>query len=113
MKMKRIAINGFGRIGRAALKIIIETPELEILAINDLMHIDNAEYLLRYDSVYGKYENEIAVHGSYLHIRDKKILFITEKDPSKLPWKDLSIDAPVFLQTEKMLKNIFEQVPNL
>ena len=59
--MKRIAINGFGRIGRAALKIIIETSELEIVAVNDLMSIDNAAYLLSYDSVYGKYENEVSV----------------------------------------------------
>ena len=90
--MKRIAINGFGRIGRAALKIIIETAELEVIAINDLMLIDNAAYLLRYDSVYGKYENEVTIHDNYLHIRDKKILFIMEKDPARLPWKDLDID---------------------
>ena len=55
--MKRIAINGFGRIGRAALKVIIDTPGLEVVAVNDLMSIDNAAYLLKYDSVYGKYEH--------------------------------------------------------
>jgi glyceraldehyde 3-phosphate dehydrogenase len=93
--MKRIAINGFGRIGRAALKIIIETPGLEIIAVNDLMSIDNAAYLLKYDSVYGKYENEVTVHDDHLHIRDKKILFITEKDPGKLPWKNLDIDVVI------------------
>ena len=90
--MKRIAINGFGRIGRAALKIIMDTPELEIIAVNDLMNIDNAAYLLKYDSVYGKYENEVTIHDNYLHIRDKKVLFIMEKDPARLPWKDLDID---------------------
>lgn len=93
--MKRIAINGFGRIGRATLKIIIETPGLEIIAVNDLMSIDNAAYLLKYDSVYGKYENEVTVHDDHLHIRDKKILFITEKDPGKLPWKNLNIDVVI------------------
>lgn len=93
--MKRIAINGFGRIGRAALKIIIETPGLEIIAVNDLMSIDNAAYLLKYDSVYGKYENEVAVDDDHLYIRDKKILFITEKDPGKLPWKNLDIDVVI------------------
>ena len=93
--MKRIAINGFGRIGRAALKIIIETPGLEIIAVNDLMSIDNAAYLVKYDSVYGKYENEVTVHDNHLHIRDKKILFITEKDPGKLPWKNLNIDVVI------------------
>ena len=93
--MKRIAINGFGRIGRAALKIIIDTPGLEIIAVNDLMSIDNAAYLLKYDSVYGKYEKQVTVHDSHLHIRDKKILFITEKDPIKLPWKNLDIDVVI------------------
>ena len=93
--MKRIAINGFGRIGRAALKIIMDTPQLEIIAVNDLMNIDNAAYLLKYDSVYGKYENEVTVHDNHLHIRDKKILFITEKDPIKLPWKNLDIDVVI------------------
>ena len=93
--MKRVAINGFGRIGRAALKIIIDTPGMEIVAVNDLMIIDNAAYLLKYDSVYGKYENEVTVHDNHLHIRDKKILYITEKDPIKLPWKDLDIDVVI------------------
>jgi len=93
--VKRIAINGFGRIGRAALKIIIDTPGLEIVAVNDLMVINDAAYLLKYDSVYGKFENEVAVHDDHLHIRDKKILFIKEKDPSKLPWKNLNIDVVI------------------
>jgi len=93
--LKRIAINGFGRIGRAALKIIMDVPELEIIAVNDLMNIDNAAYLLNYDSVYGKYENKVTVHDNHLHIRGKKVLFITEKDPIKLPWKNLDIDIVI------------------
>lgn len=93
--MKRIAINGFGRIGRAALKVIIETPGLEVIAINDLMSIDNASYLLRYDSVYGKYKNEVVVHDNYLHVGNKKMLFISEKDPSQLPWKELNIEVVI------------------
>jgi glyceraldehyde 3-phosphate dehydrogenase len=109
--MKRIAINGFGRIGRAALKIIIDTPDLEIIAINDLMSIDNAAYLLKYDSVYGKYENEVAVRDNHLHVRDEKILFITEKDPGKLPWKNLDIDVVIestghFTNKEDAVKHI-------
>ena len=78
--MKKIAINGFGRIGRAALKTIMDTPGLEQVAVNDIMSVDNAAYLLRYDSVYGKYENEVNVRDNYLHIRDKKILFFSEKE---------------------------------
>ena len=93
--MKRIAINGFGRIGRAAFKIMMDIPELEVVAINDLMTIDNAAYLLRYDSVYGKYKNKVSIHNDHLHIGDKKILFISEKDPSKLPWKVLNVDVVI------------------
>ena len=93
--MKKIAINGFGRIGRAALKVITETPGLEVVAINDLMNIDNAAYLLTYDSVYGKYENEVNVQDNYLRIGDRKILFLSEKDPAKLPWKKLDIDVVI------------------
>ena len=93
--MKKIAINGFGRIGRAALKIILDTPGLEVVAINDLMNIDNATYLLRYDSVYGIYKDEINIQENNLYIGDRKILFISEKDPAKLPWKKLDIDAVI------------------
>jgi len=93
--MKKIAINGFGRIGRAALKVITDTPGLEVVAINDLMNIDNAAYLLTYDSVYGKYENEVNVQDNNLRIGDRKILFLSEKDPAKLPWKKLDIDVVI------------------
>ena len=93
--MKKIAINGFGRIGRAALKVITGTPGLEVVAINDLMNIYNAAYLLTYDSVYGKYENEVSIQNNNLRIGNKDILFISEKDPSKLPWKQLDIDVVI------------------
>jgi glyceraldehyde 3-phosphate dehydrogenase len=93
--MKKIAINGFGRIGKAALKIIIDTPGLEVVAINDLMNIENAAYLLTHDSVYGKYKNDVNIQGNYLHIGDRKILFISEKDSARLPWKKLDIDVVI------------------
>ena len=93
--MKRIAINGFGRIGRAALKIILNTPDLEVVAINDLMSVDNAAYLLQYDSVYGIYEEEVNHDDEQLKIKDKKISFLSEKDPAKLPWKKLEIDIVI------------------
>jgi len=93
--VKKIAVNGFGRIGRAALKVILNTPGLEIVAINDLMNIENAAYLLRYDSVYGKFEHEVTIRGSYLRVVDKEVLFISEKDPAKLPWKELDIDVVI------------------
>ena len=93
--MKKIAINGFGRIGRAALKVITGTPGLEVVAINDLMNIYNAAYLLTYDSVYGKYENEVSIQNNNLRVGDKDILFISEKDPSQLPWKQQEIDVVI------------------
>ncbi|HEY9168059.1 MAG TPA: type I glyceraldehyde-3-phosphate dehydrogenase [Lutibacter sp.] len=93
--MKKIAINGFGRIGRAALKVIIATPGLEVVAVNDLMSIKNAAYLFRYDSVYGIYESEVTIQDNYLLIKDKKILFLSEKDPAQLPWKELDIDVVI------------------
>ncbi|MBC7826197.1 MAG: type I glyceraldehyde-3-phosphate dehydrogenase [Chitinophagaceae bacterium] len=93
--MKRIAINGFGRIGRASLKVIMDTPGLEVVAVNDLMDLENAAYLLTYDSVYGKYDAAVRIHENHLHVKDKKVLFFSEKDPAKLPWKDLNIDVVI------------------
>lgn len=93
--MKRIAINGFGRIGRASLKVIFETPGLEVVAVNDLMDLENAAYLLTYDSVYGKYDRSVRILENHLHVGEKKVLFFSEKDPAKLPWKDLNIDIVI------------------
>ena len=93
--MKKIAINGFGRIGRAALKVIMETPGMEIVAINDLMTIDNAAYLLKYDSVYGIYQHDVRIQDSNLIIKGKKVSFLNEKDPAALPWKNLGVDTVI------------------
>ena len=110
--MKKIAINGFGRIGRAALKVIMNTPELEVVVVNDLMNIDNAAYLLRHDSVYGRYKDEVSVQENHLQVRDKKILYISERDPAKLPWKKLRIDVVIestgiFTNREDAEKHIY------
>lgn len=93
--MKRIAINGFGRIGRAALKLIMETQDLEMIAVNDLMHVENAAYLLRHDSVYGRYDKAVSLHGDHLHVGGKKIQYLSQKNPGDLPWKDLNIDVVI------------------
>ncbi|HEY9490047.1 MAG TPA: type I glyceraldehyde-3-phosphate dehydrogenase [Chryseosolibacter sp.] len=95
--MKKIAINGFGRIGRAALKVIMDTPDMEIVALNDLMSLENAAYLLKYDSVYGIYEREVSIQDNHLVVGGKKIQFLNEKDPSKLPWKEL--DAGIVIES--------------
>ena len=96
---KKIAINGFGRIGRAVLKGSIDLSELEYVAINDLGDIENLAYLLKYDSVYGRYDKDVSVEekdgNKYLKVNGKEILFLQEKDPSKLPWKDLEVDIVV------------------
>jgi glyceraldehyde 3-phosphate dehydrogenase len=91
----KIAINGLGRIGRAFLKLAIEKPEIEIVAINDLADLENLAYLLKYDSVYGKYHRQVSIEAGFLIIEGKKIKFFQEKDPTKLPWKDLGIDIVV------------------
>jgi len=95
MKTIKVAINGFGRVGRAFLKIAFERPEIEIVAINDLGDIANMAYLLKYDTVYKEWKHDIQTAGSDLVIDGKKIKFISEKDATKLPWKDLNIDVVV------------------
>jgi glyceraldehyde 3-phosphate dehydrogenase len=93
--MKRIAINGFGRIGRASLKIGLESEDLEVVAINDLMHIENAAYLLKYDSIYGRYEKSVETSDGKLVIAGKSISYFSFKDPKDLPWKELQIDVVI------------------
>ena len=93
MGKKRIAINGFGRIGRAALKIMLERGGFEIVAINDLTSTENLAYLLRYDTVYGLFDGTVEAEGNNLKVNKKTIPVIAEKEPGKLPWKDLKIDV--------------------
>jgi len=94
----KIAINGFGRIGRTFLRLALERPEIEVAAINDLGDLDNLAYLLKYDTTYGKLGKEVGVEKgekNYLVAGGKKILFLQEKDPAKLPWRDLGIDVAI------------------
>src|SRR5680860_83923 len=89
------AINGLGRIGRAFLKMSIDNPELEIVAVNDLGDINNFAYLLKYDSAYKRQGLDIRVDGNNLIISGQTIKFLSEKNPSNLPWGDLKIDVVV------------------
>jgi glyceraldehyde 3-phosphate dehydrogenase len=112
----RIAINGFGRIGRSSFKIAFDKPELEIVAVNDLTNPRILAHLLKYDTAYGIYDKEISIEEdgkvirlednpgdkdfftktgtkNYIVIEGKKTLVLAEKDPAKLPWKDLNIDV--------------------
>ncbi|PPK98896.1 type I glyceraldehyde-3-phosphate dehydrogenase [Parapedobacter indicus] len=93
--MKRVAINGFGRIGRAALKIIFETDDLEVVGINDLMSIENAAYLLKYDSNYGKYAKDVKFEGDTLFVGGKAIKYSSLRNISELPWKALNVDVVI------------------
>jgi glyceraldehyde 3-phosphate dehydrogenase len=90
--MARVAINGFGRIGRAAFKIIRETPELELVAINDIAPVENLAYLLNYDTVYGRYHDRVEVKDGNLVVGDTTYEFLQERDPSQLPWDEMDID---------------------
>ncbi len=91
--MARIAINGFGRIGRTFFRLAFEHPDIEIVAVNDLGSIENLAYLLTYDSVYGRSPFEVKVDGKDLIVDGKKITFCQEKEPSALPWGSLNIDV--------------------
>ena len=90
-----IAINGFGRIGRAALKLILEDETMELVAVNDLMTVENAAYLLKYDSVYGIYDKEVKIQENSLVVDGRKIRFLNEKEPANLPWKDMNAEIVI------------------
>lgn len=94
-KKVRVAINGFGRIGRAFLKIAWSRPEIEIVAVNDLGTLESLAYLLKYDTVYRTWGHDIQVVEGGMTIDGKMVKFIGEKDTTKLPWKDLNIDVVV------------------
>jgi len=90
----RVAINGFGRIGRNVLRAIAESgrKDIEVVAANDLGPVETNAHLLRYDSVHGRFPKEVTVQGDTINIDGKAIKITAERDPSKLPWKDLGID---------------------
>ncbi len=88
----KIAINGFGRIGRPSLKVALKKG-IEIVAINDLTDAENLAYLLKYDSVHGIFEKEVKAKEGNLEIDGKTIKVFSEKDPANLPWKELGVDV--------------------
>jgi len=93
--MIKIAINGFGRIGRPAFKIAFEKENIEIVAVNDLTDIRTAVHLLKYDSVYGRYGREVYAdeEKSEIVVEGTRIKYLSEKDPARLPWEDLKVDV--------------------
>mgnify|MGYP001453080312 FL=1 len=93
--MVKVAINGFGRIGRNVFKVLVEkySNELEVVAINDLTDAATLAHLLKYDSLYGKFNGTVEAKESSIVINGKEIKIFAERDPKNLPWKDLDVDV--------------------
>lgn len=95
MKPVRIAINGFGRIGRVTLRRILLRPDMQLVAINDLAECDNLAHLLKYDSVHGSFDGTVSCEDNKMIVNGQEIIVLTEPDPAKLPWKQLKIDVVI------------------
>lgn len=91
----RVAINGFGRIGRNAFKVAFERSDIEIVAINDLTDTKTLAHLLKHDSNYGTYQYDVSFDDQNVIVRDTPIRVLAEKDPAALPWKDLNVDVVI------------------
>ncbi|MCF8334923.1 MAG: type I glyceraldehyde-3-phosphate dehydrogenase [Bacteroidales bacterium] len=109
----RVAINGFGRIGRITFRQIIKNDNIEVVAVNDLTDTDNLAHLLRYDSVHRRFPGTVEVAGENLVVNGREIKVYTEPDPSKLPWKDLAIDIVLestgkFVAREDALRHVHD-----
>lgn len=109
--MKRAAINGLGRIGRATLKIILEMDDIKLVAVNDLVPSSNLAYLLKYDTVYGRYHKQVIHDEGSLQIGNDRIKVFNEKEPENLPWKEHDIDVVfectgIFTEYEHLVKHI-------
>lgn len=91
----KIGINGFGRIGRIAFRIAAEKSDVEVVAINDLLDVDHLAYLLKYDSVHGKFKGDVSVNDGNLVVNGKNIRITAEKNPEDLKWGDVGVDVVV------------------
>ena len=110
MKTK-VAINGLGRIGRAMLKLAWDEPSMEVVAVNDLADVENLAYLLRFDTVYGRYSKPVAVDQGDLLVAGRKLRTLNVRDPSDLPWKELGVElvfecTGAFTRREDLEKHI-------
>ena len=93
--MKKVAINGFGRIGRMCFRSLIQNPNIEIVAINDLTDVPTLAHLLKYDSVHGRFGLSVEAGEGALIVNGKSIKIFAQKDPSALPWGDLNVDVVI------------------
>ncbi len=95
MTKVKVAINGFGRIGRLSLRAALQHDNIEVIAVNDLTNSTTLAHLLKYDSVHGKFPVEVSAGEDYISAGNNKIKVFSEKDPSSLPWKELGIQAVI------------------
>lgn len=107
----QVAINGLGRIGRAIMKLVIDTPSLELVAINDLANIERLAYLLRFDSAYGRYGRPVLIDGDHLVVDGHRLVALGKDNPSELPWKTLGVSlvfecTGVFTRRQDLEKHI-------
>lgn len=93
--MVKVAINGFGRIGRNALKILLDRRDVQVVAINDITDAKTLAHLLKHDSSYGTYDKKVSAEGKNLIINTREIPVFAEKEPAKLPWKRLGVDVVI------------------
>ena len=109
--MATVAINGLGRIGRAALKILLDADGLDLVAVNDIADTDNLAYLLKHDTVYGRYGHDVSAADGALIVDGNPISAFAERDPANLPWHDLGVDlvlecTGVFTTAEDLEKHV-------
>ena len=107
----KVGINGFGRIGRLTFRALLNKPNVDVVAVNDLTDAKTLGHLLKYDSVHGRFPGEVTVDGDYLVINGKKMRVYAEKDPANIPWKELGVEVVIestgiFRNKEKMGKHI-------
>ncbi|MDN3670948.1 type I glyceraldehyde-3-phosphate dehydrogenase [Echinicola jeungdonensis] len=95
MTKLRVAINGFGRIGKLTFKLLLEKKNIEVVAINDLMDTNTLVHLLKYDSIHGKFEAPIQVLEDQITVKGQKVRMYSQKDPADLPWKSLDVDLVI------------------
>ena len=109
--MPNVAINGLGRIGRAALKALTDADGLDLVAVNDIVDAENLAYLIKYDTVYGRYHRDVSALEGALVVDGKRISVFAERDPANLPWADLGVDlvlecSGVFTTAEELEKHV-------
>ena len=109
----RVAINGFGRIGRLVLRAIVESgrKDLQVVAVNDLGPVETNAHLLRYDSVHGRFPGDITTGDGWMDLGHGRIRVTAERDPTKLPWRELGVDVAlectgIFTKREAAAKHL-------